>query len=67
MNALNLLVANGFTNASPDWAEWDKLEEEDVLDLELKNGTPGYRRLTYKIRKEWVDTSSEPIVALTAR
>lgn len=62
LNALNLLVANTFTNANPDWSEWDNLEEKDVLDLDLKNGIPDYRRLTYKIRKEW-SAVPEPALA----
>src|SRR5262249_3174254 len=53
LNALNLLVANTFTNTSPDWAEWDRLEESDLLDLNLENGQPDYGRLTFKIRKQW--------------
>jgi radical SAM superfamily enzyme YgiQ (UPF0313 family) len=62
-NALNLLVANTFTNANPDWDEWDKLEESDVLDLNLENGQPDYGRLTFKIRKEWNESALEPAAA----
>jgi hypothetical protein len=62
-NALNLLVANTFTNASPDWAEWDRLEESDLLDLNLENGHPDYGRLTFKIRKEWSEGVPEPAAA----
>ena len=60
LNALNLLVANTFTNANPDWAEWDNLEEKDVLDLDLRNGTPDYRRLTYKISQGMDRYASRP-------
>ena len=60
---MNLLIANTFTNANPNWAEWDKLEEKDVLDLELRNGVPDYRRLTFKVRKEWVDATPERTAA----
>lgn len=63
LNALNLLVANSFKNANPNWAEWDQLEEKDVLDLELKNAVPDYRRLTYKIRKEWAEAVPESTAA----
>lgn len=62
-NALNLLVANSLMNANPNWGEWDRLEESDLLDLTLANGVPDYGRLTYKIRKDWTDAALEPAAA----